>query len=147
MKTLFILIPVFLFAISTYCQKTVSLLQKFSVKGHEIVCTAINNTGEILATGGMDNKIYLWKTTEQKPLLMLTGHKNFPISITFSPDGLYLVSGGKDEKVILWNVSTGALVKEMNGHKGTVRGVAISPDNKLIASAGDDKSIKIWKIR
>ncbi len=78
-----------------------------------------------------------------QPLRRLAGHKNFVLSIAFSPSGRLLASGSCDYKVTnscrqgeirLWDVKTGEVVTVLRGHDSWVRSVAFSPDGRLLAS-------------
>ena len=71
----------------------------------------------------------------QKPeLYVQTGHSDFVVSLTFSPDGRTLVSGSRDNTIKLWDVTTGQELRALKGHPGRVNSVALSPDGKTLLS-------------
>lgn len=73
----------------------------------------------------------------QKPeLYVQTGHSDFVVSLTFSPDGRTLVSGSRDNTIKLWDVATGQELRALKGHAGRVNSVALSPDGKTLLSGG-----------
>ncbi|MDE0636983.1 MAG: hypothetical protein OXI43_14190, partial [Candidatus Poribacteria bacterium] len=76
--------------------------------------------------------------TQSGEELVYTGHTEYAISITFSPDGKMLASGNGDSTLRLWDVATGEEKRTLRGHTGNAFSVAFSPDGKTIASGGSD---------
>ena len=54
------------------------------------------------------------------PVRTLTGHTDWVLSVSFSPDGSLLASGSGDGTIKLWRVADGALVRTLTGHTGAV---------------------------
>lgn len=93
-------------------------------------------------------KIQLWDIVHRQLLgEPLTGHRDYILSLAFSPNGETLVSGGRDQTVRLWDVaSQQPLGEEFDGHGGEVQAVAFSPDGKMVASASSDETIRLWDV-
>ncbi len=105
---------------------------------------AFSGNRELLASGGVDNKVELWDVATRKPAgepLKQPGPVN---SIAFSPDSKTLVSGNHDGTVRLWNIPTRMSSMVLKGHKGAVTTVAFSPDGKIVASGGPDGILRLW---
>ena len=77
--------------------------------------------------------------------IIFKGHKDYVLSVAFSPDGTAIASGSYDYTIKLWNLE-GGVFKTFIGHQGCVLSVAFSPDGTMIASGSDDKTIKLWTI-
>ena len=126
-----------------------------SVQGHQGAVCGIDWTsdGHILATGGHDATVKLWKVSQTvthgvsgvRLLATLEGHTGFVWCVSFSGDSQLIASGSFDGTVKLWETSTGRLLHTLQGHAGAVWGVALSPDGAMVASASVDGMIKLWK--
>jgi len=110
-----------------------------------IPAMAFSPDGNLLASGGGDQTIRIWKMATGTPVRTLTGHEWGVKSVAFSPDGNLLASGGHDQTIRIWETATGTPVRTLTGHNRAVNSVAFSPDGTLLASGGDDKTIRIWE--
>jgi WD40 repeat protein len=105
--------------------------------GHKeaVLCLAYSPHGQLLATGGLDRRIYLWDLSDpDKGKRILIGHADAVSCLAFSPDGRTLASGAWDRTVRLWHVATGQELTTLEGHGGRVHCLAFSPDGGVLAS-------------
>ncbi len=119
-----------------------------ALRGHEgeVYIIAYSPNGEVLASGGSDMHINLWKLNSGLIFGSLEGHQDKVYCVCFNPDGTYLASGSHDNSVKLWEIKTGKLVRTLQGHQKNIASVAFTPDGKTLASASHDKTIKMWKV-
>ena len=75
-----------------------------------------------------------------------TGHTQFVLSVSFSPDGERIVSGSADGSVRVWDVRTQKVVSTQRLMSG-VLSVAYSPDGKRIVSGSADGYVAVWDAR
>lgn len=74
-----------------------------------------NTTTNQLASGGNDNKLYIWDKTNPNPLYKFTEHCAAVKAIAWSPhhNGLLATGGGTaDKKIRYWNTVSGSLLSE-----------------------------------
>jgi uncharacterized protein with WD repeat len=64
---------------------------------------AFNPNGQILASGGSNNRVLIWDVATKKTLLVITGDEGL-IPLTFSPDNKIFVSTDRNDKIRLWGV-------------------------------------------
>jgi WD40 repeat protein len=107
----------------------------------------------MLASGGWDGAIRLWRVSDGALLRTITGHTNWVNCIAFSPNGRILASGGEDRTLRLWRVSDGAQLQLYDRETGkSVRSIQFSPDGRLLAYGRLDATVVVarnpfWRIR
>jgi WD40 repeat protein len=126
-----------------------------TLQGHRpgIISMAVNPSGDILASGSVDNTVALWRINTGECFQVLPGHQAFVRSVAFSPDGRILASGSYDGTVRLWDAPSGKCLKVLLGHTHGVFGVAFVPhyskefaERQLLASTGTDATIRFWDV-
>ncbi|XP_044266804.1 prolactin regulatory element-binding protein [Tribolium madens] len=75
--------------------------------------TRIHPTGKILATGGTDGIVRLWKFPTLQPAHVLKAHTKEIDDLDFSVFENYLISIAKDGVAILWDCSKGKQIRKL----------------------------------
>jgi WD40 repeat protein len=101
------------------------------------------------------------KVTVQKSVRELTGHKDWVLGLSMTPDGKTLISGAdralgpkkeKEGEIIVWDLAAGKEVRRFY-LKGWPWGMAISPDGQtviaservpLVFDSGSRSGLKLW---
>jgi WD40 repeat protein len=114
-------------------------------------CIAFSPDGLLLASGGVDKNIKLWRVSNRTEVHTISGHNERVNSVSFSPDGLLLASGSSDNTIRIWHVPDATCVKIITGHSASVNSVAFSPvassqDGYLLASGSSDKTVRLWRV-
>lgn len=97
------------------------------LEGHTETIDVItaNSSGKLIATGGLNNVIHIWKTTDQNIELkcQITEGPNYLEDLNFlewHPKGNALLTGGKDKFIWIMNGVSGSFVACLSGHKEEV---------------------------
>ncbi|MCS7265616.1 MAG: WD40 repeat domain-containing protein [Armatimonadetes bacterium] len=126
-------------------------------EGQMVYTIAFSPDGKLLAIGGQNGFVSLWKLPEVKRLKRFKINRatiwhrlsNYIRSIAFSPDGKLLAAGTRNGEIYLWDLTKGRLVSVLSTNKGigrTVASVAFSPDGKkLVALLEDGRLFQIWQ--
>ncbi|KFV90649.1 Chromatin assembly factor 1 subunit B, partial [Fulmarus glacialis] len=122
-------------------------------------------SGEILASGGDDAVILLWKLNDSKesePLVFqdedeaqlnkenwtvvktLRGHLEDVYDICWTSDGNYMASASVDNTAIMWDVHKGQKVSILNEHKSYVQGITWDPLGQYIATLSCDRVLRVY---
>ncbi|KAB2066703.1 hypothetical protein ES319_A09G179100v1 [Gossypium barbadense] len=114
--------------------------------GHtgELYAVACSPTDPVLvATGGGDDKGFLWKIGHADWASELQGHTDSVSSLAFSHDGQLLASGGFDGLVKVWDTS-GNLKSTLEGPGGGIEWIRWHPKGHLILAGSEDCTVWMW---
>ncbi|XP_019384456.1 PREDICTED: chromatin assembly factor 1 subunit B [Crocodylus porosus] len=122
-------------------------------------------SGEILASGGDDAVILLWKLNDNKepePIVFqdedeaqlnkenwtviktLRGHLEDVYDICWTTDGNFMASASVDNTAIMWDVNKGQKVSILNEHKSYVQGITWDPLGQYIATLSCDRVMRVY---
>lgn len=122
----------------------------FDISATRILALGFSDDLNIIATGGDDNDVTLWRRTDGTAIATLEGHIDTIYGIAFAPDSSILASASSDYSVNIWQGVTGdteeygQFITSLDDHTFRVKSVAFSPDGSLIASLADDGTAMIW---
>uniref|UniRef100_H3D8V4 Chromatin assembly factor 1 subunit B n=1 Tax=Tetraodon nigroviridis TaxID=99883 RepID=H3D8V4_TETNG len=126
--------------------------------------------GELLASGGDDAVILLWKLNdskecEQTPVFQededarlnkeswsvfktLRGHIEDVYDICWTRDGNFMVSGSVDNTAVMWDITKVAHLGQklciLNDHKSYVQGVTWDPLGQYVATLSCDRVMRVY---
>ena len=125
--------------------------QIVELTGHTDTISAMefNGDGTILATGGMDGCVRLWKVETGQCLHVLTGPGDAIEWVAWHPRGNIILAGCADFTSWMWNGDSGTFMQVFSGHSGPVTCGGFSSDGKVVITGGgeDDASLKFWDPR
>jgi WD repeat/SOCS box-containing protein 1 len=120
-------------------------------------CIDWSKNGSLVATGGADSQVFLWKVSGWSVLFRMKGHLNTVSALSFSPDGALLASASHDTTVVIWNTATGQSLQQLchmvpmprpifasgyNDH--FVRSVAFCKDGNRLFTTCDNGTVNLW---
>ncbi|XP_054822976.1 uncharacterized protein LOC129321280 [Prosopis cineraria] len=114
--------------------------------GHsgELYAVACSPTDETLvATGGGDDKGFLWRIGQGDWASELQGHGDSVSSLAFSSDGQLLASGSLDGVVQVWDV-LGNHRGSLEGPGGGIEWLRWHPRGHLLLAGSEDSTVWMW---
>jgi WD40 repeat protein len=105
------------------------------IQTDDVTCLAYSRDSQLLAGGGMDEKVRLWDMRNNQLRSTLAGPKGWVLCVAFAPDGLTIAGGSADGNIYLWDVKKSKLSKTLEGHNGRVLSLAYSPDGATLVSS------------
>lgn len=143
--------------------ESLEVISRFSLEGFPKsglnVRFAFSQDSKMLAAGGEDGSVHVWKIKNKSQSFIgrlasgfktmhiqfkANGHSKLIRALAFSPDSQILATGGRDKTIRLWNVADGSPRHTLTGHSYRVDTLAFSPDGKTLAS-GNDK-LHLWDV-
>lgn len=117
------------------------------LEGHEsaVQAVAYGSQGQLIASGGADKSIRLWRKADGSLLHSFPAHADFVTALAFDDASQMLASGSLDGRVKVWSAAGGVLRYDFGGHTGRVEALSFASDGHLLASAGADGSVRLWQ--
>ncbi len=107
---------------------------------------AFSPAGDLLAVGGQDGQIRIWRPDDPRPRPPLRGHTQPVTTVQFSGDGGALLSASLDGAAVVWNPASGRALARVS-HEGPINAAVFSPDGTRFATASGDRTAMIWDAR
>ncbi len=101
--------------------------------------------GQRIALADNDPTPRIWDASTGRESLVLSGHIDPAVCISWSPDGRRILTSGYDRSAKVWDALTGRELLTLEGHALTVAASAFSPNGRSIVTAGFDGLTKIWE--
>ena len=120
--------------------------------GGDVRSVAYSPWGVVLASGGTDDTMRLWRTTNGEALSTYDQRSGDINSIAFTPNDTWIASGSDDGKVRIfkWNTDADTWVAEQpleiegNPLNNNVLSVAFSHDNTMLACGTSGNKVLLW---
>ncbi|KAF9625924.1 hypothetical protein IFM89_027792, partial [Coptis chinensis] len=121
----------------------------------------------LVATGGGDDKGFMWKIGHGDWAKELPGHRDSVTCLAFSsisgkllategggiewvrwhPRGYVVLAGSEDSTAWMWNGDKNVFLNMFSGHSSTVTCGDFTPDGKMVCTGSEDASLRIWNPR
>jgi WD40 repeat protein len=128
-----------------YNYDTGDLIQKLS--GHSFGVRSIEMLSEqFMASGGGDNKVFIWDLFSYSIKYNLTGHTDWVTCFKRLSSNM-IASGDNNGTIIVWNWLTGERIFNLIGHKSRLYFNSLDLyDDQTLVSGSNDKTVKFWNI-
>lgn len=124
----------------------ISAAKVLKTPAQDISVVAMRSDEKMLATGGSDQRLYLWDLpTGERRGDVISSPSSGARSLALSPDGEFLAAAFTDQSIRIFRIQDGRLVKTLSGHNGLIRSLWIHPDGRTLFSASFDGSLRAWR--
>jgi WD40 repeat protein len=93
-----------------------------------------------------DATTIIYDVSSGKEIKRLTGHSDYIISATFSPDSNKVLTASRDRTARIYEIISGKELHVLKGHNGWLNSAIFSPDGKLVVTASDDNTARIYDV-
>ncbi|MEU4443406.1 protein kinase [Actinosynnema sp. NPDC050801] len=116
--------------------------------GHDSIAIDVEFSpdGSVLATGGGDRLVRLWRIKDGVEVGRLTGNDSPVRRVAWSPDGRTLATASQDTVLRLWEVDGARQLARLDRHGAELNDVAFHPDGELVASVSADGAAHLWDL-
>ncbi|KAM0060037.1 putative transcription factor WD40-like family [Helianthus debilis subsp. tardiflorus] len=111
-----------------------------SAKGHKesVYALAMNDTGNVLVSGGTEKAIRVWDTRTGSKMMKLRGHTDNIRALLLDSTGRFCLSGSSDSMIRLWDLGQQRCVHSYAVHTDSVWALASTPTFSHVYSGGRD---------
>lgn len=102
---------------------------------------------QVLATGGEDCKVNIWRVDNIANIWSLSQNKSPIESLCFDPEEQYIVSGSLSGSMKIFDLNEGKLARNLTGHKINVSCLHYHPYGEFLVSGSVDNTMKAWDTR
>jgi len=128
--------------------KRVGKLQDYVAHSGRVLCARLGEkSGQVLATGGEDKKVNIWKVGKPNAMMSLQGHTSSVESLVFDKQEEVLVVGCAGGSMQVWNLEYRKMAGTLSGHRTSCGAVEFHPYGEFFASGSADTNLKIWDLR
>ncbi|PRP78980.1 WD40 repeat-containing protein [Planoprotostelium fungivorum] len=108
------------------------------------VDVATFNGTQIAASGGGDDKAFLWDMKTGQTIKEFTGHTDTVSCVKFNVAGNLLATASYDCTVKVWNVADGTLIKSIEGPSEGIEWLTWHTKGNIILAGSSDASCWMW---
>jgi WD40 repeat protein len=111
-----------------------------------MLAVAFSPDGTLLAAGGADNAIRIFRTEKWEPVATVQQHADWVTSLKFSSANTKVLSASRDRTVRIYDAESGDLETTYPGHGAAVFAAEFLSDEMAI-SGGKEKTVHLWEIK
>lgn len=106
-----------------------------------------NSTYTRAVSAGRDKKVGVWDLKTGNRISYLTGHEDYVMYVSYSPNGKWIASSSSDGTVILWNAAT--LKQEVKLYKMSWIGsrLAWNSTSTLLATINENNLARVYQVK
>jgi protein MAK11 len=131
-----------------FSSKKNELVQSFAAHDHAASLRCVATSGQYLASGGADDRIFVYDMKTRKEHCALTHHEATITCLQFTENHSHLISGSSDGVLTIVRVGNWQLEKIWpKAHKGAaIHDIAVHASGKLALTLGADCALNTWNL-
>lgn len=110
-----------------------------------VLAVAFSPDGNLLAAGGTDNTVRLYRTSDWKPAWKAEAHADWVTSLTFAPDGKHVVSTSRDRTAKVLASEDGSPGLTFANHGSAVTSAVFDDDGVTVTTSATDGEVRRWR--
>lgn len=102
--------------------------------------------GNRAATAQRSGNVVLWNLAKNSKIQTLRGHKDWVVSVRFTPNGKFLASSSSDGTVRFWDANRMSCVATLEQQFMVGTPLCVTNDGKFLVTAGADNAMQVYSI-
>lgn len=125
------------------------LTEPVKLEGHTdtISCMQFNADGTLLATGGLEGAVRVWRAETAELVVALEGPSQGINWLCWHARGNVLLVGSEDATAWMWKLPEGSVMQIFSAHSASVSYGSFANNGKCIVTASEDGTVRVWNPR
>lgn len=121
--------------------------QEFVAHSTNVNCLCFGTSNTVLATGGEDYKVNIWRVGNVSNIWTLGKNKSPIDCLCFDMEEKNVVSGARSGAIKVFDLNAGELARSLTGHPNGVTSIQYHPYGEFVVSGSVDCTMKVWDLR
>jgi WD40 repeat protein len=118
---------------------------QFDSPDSEIITMCLFDNGSKLASGGYDEKVYLWDLSKRKVTKSINAKWSVR-TLAVLPNNEILAVGTSFYDIFLFDLQKGKWIDPLSGHGMPISSLVFSKDGRTLYSGSRDMTIRVWDV-
>ena len=124
--------------------KSGKVVKKLAGAKDTFLTTRFSPDGSLLALGGTDNNVRVFRTSDWKQLWKAEAHADWIMALAFSPDGNELVSASRDRTARVYDAHKGTIEFTFVEHQSAVLSATFDSEGETVITGAADGEVRRW---
>lgn len=121
--------------------------QEFVAHSTNVNCLCFGTSNTVLATGGEDCKVNIWRVGNVSNIWTLGKNKSPIDCLCFDVEEKNVVSGSRSGAIKVFDLNAGELARSLTGHPSGVTSIQYHQYGEFVVSGSVDCTMKVWDLR